>query len=42
LLIQPVVATLLAYLLLGEQVGIPQVVGGALVLAGIIIARREA
>jgi drug/metabolite transporter (DMT)-like permease len=42
LLIQPVVATLLAYLLLGEALGLAQVAGGALVLAGIIIARREA
>ena len=42
LLIQPLVATLLAYLVLGEPLGIAQVAGGALVLAGIIIARREA
>jgi drug/metabolite transporter (DMT)-like permease len=42
LLIQPVVATLLAYRLLGETLGLAQVAGGALVLAGIIIARREA
>jgi drug/metabolite transporter (DMT)-like permease len=42
LLIQPVVATLLAFLLLGEPLGMAQVAGGALVLAGIIIARREA
>ena len=42
LLIQPVVATLLAYRLLGEALGLAQVAGGALVLAGIIIARREA
>ena len=42
LLIQPVVATLLAYLVLGEPLGMAQVTGGALVLAGIIIARREA
>jgi drug/metabolite transporter (DMT)-like permease len=42
LLIQPLVATLLAYLILGEPLGMAQVAGGALVLAGIIIARREA
>jgi drug/metabolite transporter (DMT)-like permease len=42
LLIQPVVATVLAYLLLGESLGMAQLAGGALVLAGIIIARREA
>lgn len=40
LLIQPVVATLLAFLMLGEPLGMAQVAGGALVLAGIIIARR--
>jgi len=40
LLIQPVVATLLAFVMLGEPLGIAQVAGGALVLAGIIIARR--
>jgi drug/metabolite transporter (DMT)-like permease len=42
LLIQPVVASLLATLALGEPLGAAQVAGGALVLAGIIIARREA
>jgi len=42
LLIQPVVATLLAYLILSEPLGMAQVTGGALVLVGIIIARREA
>jgi drug/metabolite transporter (DMT)-like permease len=40
LLIQPVVAALLALLMLGEPLGMAQVAGGALVLAGIIIARR--
>lgn len=39
-LIQPVVATALAWALFGESLAWPQLVGGALVLAGIFIARR--
>ena len=40
LLLQPVVAALLAWSILGESVGAMQAVGGAIVLAGILIARR--
>ena len=40
LLIQPVMATLFAWILFHEQVGAAQLVGGAVVLAGIWIARR--
>jgi drug/metabolite transporter (DMT)-like permease len=40
LLIQPVMATLYAWALLGEGVGAAQLVGGAIVLAGIYVARR--
>ncbi len=40
LLIQPVMATLYAWVLLGERIGPMQIVGGAIVLAGIYVARR--
>ncbi len=40
LLIQPVVATLAAWALFGEAVGATQVIGGAIVLAGIWLAKR--
>lgn len=40
LLIQPVVAAFLAWLVLGEAIGPMQAVGGIIVLAGIFIARR--
>jgi drug/metabolite transporter (DMT)-like permease len=40
LLLQPVVAALLAWLLLSEPVGLMQAIGGAIVLVGILIARR--
>jgi drug/metabolite transporter (DMT)-like permease len=40
LLIQPVMATLFAWILFGEMVGPVQFVGGAVVLAGIWVARR--
>ena len=40
LLIQPVMAALFAWLLFGEAIGAPQFVGGAVVLAGVWIARR--
>ena len=40
LLIQPVVAALVAWALFGEAVGAMQFVGGAIVLAGIWIAKR--
>ncbi len=40
-LIQPVVATLLAWMLFNESLAAPQLVGGILVLAGIFIARRS-
>jgi drug/metabolite transporter (DMT)-like permease len=41
LLLQPVLATVFAWLLLSEQLSPSQALGGALVLAGIMIARRE-
>jgi drug/metabolite transporter (DMT)-like permease len=41
LLSEPVLATIFAWLLLGEGVGYIQVLGGVLVLAGIFLARRE-
>ncbi|MGP1396760.1 MAG: DMT family transporter [Inquilinaceae bacterium] len=40
LLLQPVAAAVLAWLLLGEAIGPLQAVGGAVVLAGIAVARR--
>lgn len=40
LLLQPVVAAVLAWLLLGEPVTLQQAVGGAIILAGILLARR--
>ncbi|WEX79229.1 DMT family transporter [Sinorhizobium numidicum] len=40
LLLQPVVAAILAWLLLSEPVGLMQAIGGAIVLVGILIARR--
>lgn len=40
LLLQPVVAALLAWIILGEPLGLWQGVGGAIVLAGIVLARR--
>lgn len=40
LLIQPVVATFAAWVIFGEAVGAAQVIGGAVVLAGIWLARR--
>ncbi len=40
LLIQPVMATLFAWIIFGERVGVAQFVGGAIVLAGIWLARR--
>nr|WP_081158553.1 DMT family transporter [Ensifer aridi] len=40
LLLQPVVAALLAWVLLSEPVGLMQAIGGAIVLIGILIARR--
>ena len=40
LLIQPVMAALFAWILFGEAIGAVQFVGGAVVLAGIWIARR--
>jgi hypothetical protein len=40
LLLQPVMATLFAWILLGETVGPLQFAGGALVLAGIMLARQ--
>ncbi len=40
LLLQPVAAALLAWLILSEALGLLQGLGGAVVLAGIAIARR--
>ncbi|MCH7711434.1 MAG: DMT family transporter [Proteobacteria bacterium] len=40
LLLQPVAAALLAWLILSEALGLLQGLGGAVVLAGIVIARR--
>ena len=40
LLIQPVMATLFAWVLFHEPVGIAQFVGGGVVLAGIWLAKR--
>lgn len=40
LLIQPLTAAIMAWLILGEPIGPFQVVGGAILLAGIFIARR--
>ena len=40
LLIQPVESTFLAYLILDEPIGLTQILGGSLALAGIYIARR--
>lgn len=42
LLIQPVVAGILAWLFLGEPLTIAQAAGGSIVVAGIILARRDA
>jgi drug/metabolite transporter (DMT)-like permease len=42
LLIQPVVAAVLARVILNESLGVPQVVGGSIVIAGILLARRTA
>lgn len=40
LLLQPVVAAVLAWLLLSEPIGLMQAIGGTVVLAGIMVARR--
>jgi drug/metabolite transporter (DMT)-like permease len=40
LLLQPVVAAILAWMLLNEAIGPMQAIGGLVVLAGIMIARR--
>jgi len=40
LLLQPVMATILAWLILGESIGLLQAWGGVLVLSGIFAARR--
>lgn len=42
LLIQPVVAAVLAWIVLNEPLRAPQVAGGAVVIAGILLARRTA
>jgi drug/metabolite transporter (DMT)-like permease len=41
LLVQPVFAAMYAWLLLGEDMGTMQIAGGAIVLAGIYLARRQ-
>jgi len=40
LLVQPVFAAMYAWLILGEGMGAMQMAGGAIVLAGIYLARR--
>ncbi|MGH6760651.1 MAG: DMT family transporter [Phyllobacterium sp.] len=40
LLVQPVVASLLAWVILSEPLGMTQAIGGAIVLFGILVARR--
>ena len=40
LLVQPVAAALFAWLLLSEPFGAQQALGGAVVLAGILLCRR--
>jgi drug/metabolite transporter (DMT)-like permease len=42
LLLQPLVATFAAWLILGERLGLVQIVGGAVLLAAIWLARRSA
>jgi drug/metabolite transporter (DMT)-like permease len=42
LLIQPVVAAVLARIILNEPLGLPQIAGGSIVIAGILLARRTA
>ena len=41
LLIQPVVAAVLAWMILGERLSGLQLVGGAIVIAGIMLAKRS-
>lgn len=41
LLIQPVVAAILAWIVLSEPLRMPQVIGGSIVIAGILLARRS-
>ncbi|KQV68405.1 DMT family transporter [Rhizobium sp. Root1220] len=40
LLLQPVVAAILAWIVLSEPIGLMQAIGGVVVLAGILVARR--
>jgi drug/metabolite transporter (DMT)-like permease len=40
LLIQPLTATVAAWLLFGEAVGLLQMLGGALLIAGITLSKR--
>lgn len=40
LLVQPVAAAVLAWIILGESIGVWQVLGGAIVLTAIVLARR--
>jgi drug/metabolite transporter (DMT)-like permease len=42
LLIQPVVAAILAWLFLNEPLTVAQAAGGSIVIAGIVLARRGA
>lgn len=41
LLIQPIVAALLAWLILNEQMGMMQIIGGIIIIFGILFARRN-
>lgn len=40
LLVQPIAAAVFAWLMLGEPIGINQYIGGAIILIGIVVARR--
>jgi drug/metabolite transporter (DMT)-like permease len=40
LLVNPIATMVLAWLILREPIGVPQLLGGAIVLAGIVLARR--
>lgn len=42
LLIQPVVAAILAWLILHEAIGMMQIIGGIIIICGILFARRSA
>jgi drug/metabolite transporter (DMT)-like permease len=41
LLVQPVVTTIAGWALLGERLGLRQLLGGLVVMAGIVLAQRS-